>query len=65
MRNTLGMPVRTKEDIAREEQYQAEDDCRTLQRAAEVKAEPKRLERAMALFEKQRKGMESIAGKSK
>lgn len=65
MRNTAGQPVRTKQDIEREQQYQAEDDLRTLQRAAEVKADEGRMKRAMALHEKQNKGMESMAGKEK
>lgn len=31
-----------------EEQWEAEEDLRTLQRAAEIKADPKRLKRAKA-----------------
>ena len=63
MRNTAGVPVRTKEDVEREQRYQAEDDLRTLQRAAEVKADEARMKRAMALHEEQKKGMEAIAAK--
>lgn len=64
MRNVKGMPVRSKEDVEREERYQAEDDLRTLQRAAEVKADDKRMKRCMALHEEQKKGVEKMAGKA-
>ena len=64
-RNTSGMPVMSAEDKARQDRYQAEDDLRTLQRAAEVKADEGRMERCMALHEEQKKGMEAIAGKGK
>ena len=63
MRNTLGQAVETKEDILRRQKYEAEEDLRTLQRAAEVKAEEGRMKRAMALHEEQKKGMEAIAAK--
>ena len=62
MRNTKGVPVPSKEDVEREERWRAEEDLRTLQRAAEVKADPERMKKCMALHEEQKKGMEAIAG---
>ena len=45
-----------------EDRYRIEDDLRTLQRAAEVKGDSKRLKAAMDLHEDQRRGMQSIVG---
>lgn len=38
--------TQTAEDKKRQEQWEAEEDIRTLQRAAEIKKDPKRLKRA-------------------
>lgn len=48
--------------IQGEDRYRIEDDLRTLQRAAEVKGDSKRLKAAMDLHEHQRRGMQSIVG---
>lgn len=41
-RNTMGEPQMTKEDKERHRRYQAEDDFRTLGRAAEIHADEDR-----------------------
>jgi cell division protein FtsN len=45
-----------------EDRWRIEDDLRTLQRAAEVKADAKRMKAAMQLHEQQRRGLASITG---
>ena len=63
MRDTMGHPVRSKEDIEREKRYRAEEDLRHLHNAAEVHSDPERLKSAMALHEEHNKGLELITGK--
>ncbi len=48
-RNTLGVPVPTKEDEERERRWQAEDDFRTLTRAAEIHADKDRKRAVMEM----------------
>jgi len=48
--------------ITLDDRYRIEDDLRTLQRAAEVKGDSKRMKAAMNLHEQQRRGLASITG---
>ena len=45
-----------------DDSWRVEDDLRTLQRAAEVRADAARMKKALALHAKQSKGLQSIAG---
>jgi len=45
-----------------EDRWRIEDDLRTLQRAAEVRGDPARMRKAMALHQRQAKGLQSIVG---
>jgi hypothetical protein len=50
----VGMPyAMTAEEKKRQEDYQAEDDLRTLVRANEIRADPRRLARAKAKAKEQ------------
>lgn len=51
----------TAEDKKRMEQYQAEDDLRTLVRAIEIRKDPRRLARAKAVAQEQIKAAQSTA----
>jgi len=44
------------------EQWQTEEDLRTVQRAAEVMANPKRMAKCKALHKEQMEGMEKMMG---
>lgn len=50
----------TAADKAREKKYQAQDDLRTLQRAAEVKADPARVKMAQAEAASQVKALSTV-----
>lgn len=57
-----GSPMSSKADRKRQQQYQAEDDCRTLQHADEVRGDKGRHGRARAHAKKQLRSFRSIAG---
>ncbi len=50
-RDVNGVPKRTKEDIDRERRWQAEDDFRTLSRAAEIHADKDRKAAVMEMHQ--------------
>ena len=54
------MPRISKQAKQEEDRWRAEDDLRTLQRAAEVRSDQERMERAMSLHRKQSAGLEQI-----
>lgn len=49
MRNTMGQPIRSKEDVEREERWRAEEDMKALHTAEEIKKDKKRMERVERL----------------
>ncbi len=49
----IGSYAMTAEDKRRQQQYQAEDDLRTLVRANEIRRDPARLARAKAMAKEQ------------
>ena len=54
------MEKMTKEEKARHEKYEAEDDVRTLRNAAEIKADSGRLKRAKAMIRTQMKSLKDL-----
>ena len=48
--------------IKPDDRWRIQDDLRTLQGAAEIKADQKRMKAAMDLHEQQRRGLASITG---
>lgn len=50
----------SKEDIAREKKYQAEDDIRTLQRAEEIKKDKSRMSAAKQMAKSQVQDLKKI-----
>lgn len=55
------MPQMSAEDKKRQEQWQAEDDLRTLVRANEIRKDPRRLARARAMAQEQIKAAQTAA----
>lgn len=55
------MPQMSAEDKKRAEQWQAEDDLRTLVRANEIRKDPRRLARARAMAQEQIKAAQTAA----
>jgi len=49
------------EEMGKDMEWKAECDANDLMRAAEVKADPKRLEKAMAILQKKKAAIESVA----
>ena len=49
--------------VAQEKKWQAQDDLRTMQRAAEVKADPSRVKAAQAEAQSQIKALSSVTKK--
>ena len=56
------MAKRKSSGISPDDRWRVEEDLRTIQRAAEVKGDPKRLKAALDLHDHQRRGMQSIVG---
>lgn len=54
------MPKMTKKQKAEEEKYMAEDDLRTMMKSHEIKADPARHKRMLALAKKNMKTMQSM-----
>lgn len=59
-----GQPAKpTKQQVQQEKKWQAQDDLRTLQRAAEVKADPARVKMAQSEAASQVKALSSVLKK--
>lgn len=59
--NAVNSPYKhSKEDIAREKKYQAEDDIRTLQRAEEIKKDKSRMSAAKQMAKSQVQDLKKI-----
>lgn len=57
----VAMPYKvSKDELAREARYRAEDDLRTMQRAAEVKSDPSRVKAAQQMADEQMRALQSI-----
>jgi hypothetical protein len=57
----MDMPQTTAADKKREAEYRAEEDLRTLARAAEIKSDAGRMKAARAMARKQMKELQSVA----
>lgn len=67
LKNAIASPLDTpakytpsKEDIAREKRYQAEDDIRALQRAEEIKKDKERMKAAKQVAKSQMQELKKI-----
>lgn len=55
---TMAMPVKSKKMSENEKKWETEDDIRALKKAEEIRKDPVRMKRCMAMMEEQKNALE-------